>query len=313
MLSMNPTVSVIVPNFNHAAYLEKRLQSVLAQTFDDFEVIILDDCSTDNSMDIIEQFRSHPKVAHVLLSDKNGGSTFLQWSRGIELARGAYIWIAESDDFCEPTLLETLVRPMLANHLVNLSFCQALYVDPSDDIIGHTFAKKLSDTRDGKKFIASHMLGLNGIPNVSLVVFRKESFYAVSQEYRKMLYCGDWYFWVSIAMHGQVFISGKYLSYFLRHTANVSGKSEKNGLFFLEGNSFFKEFAIQSQASSFEILQAVKIKLRRFLDTRTEMTPTIQKKVLTSLFCLHPSARNIYYRYVLQDRIKSLMPLSLKN
>ena len=53
---MSPTVSVIIPNYNHAPYLKERIDSVLNQTYQDFEVIILDDCSPDNSVEVIEQY-----------------------------------------------------------------------------------------------------------------------------------------------------------------------------------------------------------------------------------------------------------------
>ena len=60
---MSPTVSVIIPNYNHAPYLKERIDSVLNQTYQDFEVIILDDCSPDNSVEVIEQYRSNPHVS----------------------------------------------------------------------------------------------------------------------------------------------------------------------------------------------------------------------------------------------------------
>ena len=68
------------------------------QTFQDFEIIFLDDCSTDNSKAIIEDFRLNPKVKHIIHNKANSGSTFEQWKKGIELSKGEYIWVAESDD-----------------------------------------------------------------------------------------------------------------------------------------------------------------------------------------------------------------------
>ena len=93
-----PTLSAIVPNYNHGPYLKLRIDSILNQTYEDIEVIILDDNSQDNSVEIIESYRTHPKVSHILLNDRNSGSTFIQWEKGINLATGKWIWIAESDD-----------------------------------------------------------------------------------------------------------------------------------------------------------------------------------------------------------------------
>src|ERR1700749_2948806 len=122
-------VSVIIPNYNHAQYLKQRIESVLGQTYTDFELIILDDCSTDNSREIIEAYRDHDKVSHLVFNKTNSGSTFNQWQKGIELAKGKYIWIAESDDWCEPTLLVTLVTALEDNESCVLAYVQSYVVN----------------------------------------------------------------------------------------------------------------------------------------------------------------------------------------
>jgi glycosyltransferase involved in cell wall biosynthesis len=81
-------VSVILPNYNHAVFLQKRIDSIFNQSFTDFELIILYDFSTDNSKEIIEQYREHPHVSHIVYNTENSGSTFKQWGKGIELAKG---------------------------------------------------------------------------------------------------------------------------------------------------------------------------------------------------------------------------------
>jgi glycosyltransferase involved in cell wall biosynthesis len=84
-------ISVIVPNYNHAKFLKERIDSILNQTIQDFELIILDDCSTDNSREIIESYRQLPNVS-IFYNSKNSGSPFKQWKKGINRAKGKYIW-----------------------------------------------------------------------------------------------------------------------------------------------------------------------------------------------------------------------------
>ena len=67
-------VSVIIPNYNHAPYLRERIDSVLAQTYTDLEVILIDDCSTDESRDIMEDYRSEPRVTHIIHNAENSGN-----------------------------------------------------------------------------------------------------------------------------------------------------------------------------------------------------------------------------------------------
>ena len=105
-----PLVSVIIPNYNHAPYLDERIRSIAGQSFQDFEIILLDDCSTDQSISILNKWAKHPKISHFIVNKQNSGSTFLQWEKGFSLAKGKYIWIAESDDVAHPDFLNITVN-----------------------------------------------------------------------------------------------------------------------------------------------------------------------------------------------------------
>jgi glycosyltransferase involved in cell wall biosynthesis len=86
-----PLISVIVPNYNHEKYLKQRLESVFNQTYVNFEVILLDDFSTDSSTNILSEYAKNPKVSHCVFNETNSGNTFVQWNKGIALAKGDYI------------------------------------------------------------------------------------------------------------------------------------------------------------------------------------------------------------------------------
>src|SRR5690606_4865216 len=107
-MSASPRVSVIVPNYNYARYLEKRLQSIFDQTFQDFELLYLDDASTDDSEAVFARFAGDPRV-RAFRNQTNGGNVFKQWNKGVREAKGEYIWLAEADDLAAPRLLEVLV------------------------------------------------------------------------------------------------------------------------------------------------------------------------------------------------------------
>ncbi len=74
-------VSVIVPNYNHASYLVARIESILNQTYQDFELILLDDCSTDDSREVLLKYKDNPKVTHLVFNEQNSGSPFIQWQK----------------------------------------------------------------------------------------------------------------------------------------------------------------------------------------------------------------------------------------
>ena len=163
----NPLVSVIIPNYCHARYLDQRIQSVLNQTYQNFEVIILDDCSPDDgaSRAVIEKYRDNPHVSHIVYNTENSGSTFRQWNKGFGLAKGELIWIAESDDYCEKDLMEKLIQPFLYKKQCSISFCRTVLVDEQGNMQSAGPPNLNSGIYDGGSFIRDFMSIGNSIVN----------------------------------------------------------------------------------------------------------------------------------------------------
>src|SRR5574337_610889 len=197
-------VSVIVPSYNHAAFLEQRPESIYNQSFRDFEVIILDDCSKDNSREIIEKYRSHPNTAHIIFNEKNSASTFVQWEKGVSLAKGKFIWIAESDDYCELNFLEVAVSHLSDEY--DLFYAKTTRVDETGNLMQNQYRwyEDISPTRwkhdfenDAKAEVRDVLFKKCVINNASAVVFRKEPrILEYLAEIRGMRYAGDWFFWI---------------------------------------------------------------------------------------------------------------------
>lgn len=176
-----PKVSVIIPNYNHARFLDKRIQSVLNQTYQDFEVIYLDDASTDNSNQVFTKFAGDKRV-QAIYNESNSGSPFKQWNKGIRLAQGDYIWIAESDDYADKHLLAQLVNRLDNNPMVGLVYCQSWIIDEYDNTAYTSkewiyFSDKKRWDDDfidiGKNECGRYLLFENTIPNASAVLIRR--------------------------------------------------------------------------------------------------------------------------------------------
>jgi len=230
---MPPEVSVIVPNYNHAPYLAQRIESILAQTWQDFELILLDDHSGDDSWAILQGYRDHPRVAHLLRNEANSGSPFRQWETGIALARGRYVWIAESDDWCEPSFLATLLEGLHADPDCVLAYCQACFVGADGAINWQSRHHRLAETLDGRDFIRRRMAPTS-IHNASMAVWRRDCHPRIPKDFTAYRFCGDWLFWVELARLGKVHISGKVLDYYRQHPLNVSSGVYRSGLNFVE-------------------------------------------------------------------------------
>ncbi len=231
-----PKVSVILPNYNHAAYLTERLESILNQDFTDFEVILLDDHSSDNSREILNQYASDKRVTHFLQNSRNSGSTFVQWEKGIELARGEYIWIAESDDIAGPSFLSEALS-VLENHPeTGVFFTSSVWIDEKGAEIHRPDHETGDKTWRGEELLRSEFLRGPLIYNASSAVFRKYLTEKVDfPALRTFRYTGDWMFWVQVAAGTGVTRADRRLNFFRRHADNVSFQSEKEGLLFSEG------------------------------------------------------------------------------
>lgn len=254
-----PKVSVIVPNYNHARYLEQRLQSILNQTYQDFEVIYLDDASTDNSNEVFAKFADHPKVRSII-NTTNSGSPFKQWNKGIQHAKGDYIWIAESDDYAELTFLETLVPIMEANLNVGLAYCQSREVDAEGSQRGLLtwWTDSLSHERwnhdfqnNGTDECRNYLFFRNTIPNASAVLIRREMMESAGYAEESMSLCGDWITWIRVLLHSDIAYSAKALNYYRFHNSSVRAKASLNGTEIFERIKFTllvgKEVGISDQ------------------------------------------------------------------
>ena len=203
-----PKVSIIIPNYNHARYLKQRIDSVLSQDFQDFEIIILDDCSLDESKELIITYSKSDKVQKCIFNSKNSGSTFKQWKKGIKLAKGEYIWIAESDDVASYNFLSTLVPILENDKSIGIAYCQSDIINENSQLLYNERAwfdaidsKRwvTSFKTDGKNHVFKFMSEYNTIPNASAVLFRRNLF-VLNDIPTQFKYMGDWFFWVNLLL-----------------------------------------------------------------------------------------------------------------
>lgn len=231
-------VTAIIPNYNHSKYLKKRIESVLNQTYKNLEIIILDDYSTDNSLDIISQYKDYENVK-IFANDSNSGSTFKQWNKGVKLASGDFIWIAESDDVAEPMFLENLISNVRSE--THVAYCQSYRMDAIGNVTGNwtDYTESLEDfdlfyhnfELDGKEFIEKYLIHKNVIPNASAAIFRKSRFDEVGGADENVKYNSDWLFWIKMLTKGNVFYSSSKNNYFRYHDESVISTSGKKELF----------------------------------------------------------------------------------
>jgi hypothetical protein len=230
-----PKVSVVIPNYNHARFLRRRIESVLRQTYTDFEVILLDDCSTDESRSILADYANDSRIVRIEFNEVNSGTTFRQWNKGVRLARGEYVWIAESDDYADERLLEKLVPLLDAEPNMVLAYCKSWRVREDGQINGtspHQDEKRwTADFRaDGREECRDYLIRGCTIPNASAVLFRREVFVRVGGADESMVLCGDWKLWMAVALTGSIAYLAEPFNYHRFHDASVRQRSQRLGV-----------------------------------------------------------------------------------
>jgi len=131
-------ISVVVPNYNYAQYMDSRLNSIFEQRYPVFEIILLDDCSTDHSLATINSIVAlSGRMIRIEPNTQNSGNVFRQWRKGLELIRGEHCWIAEADDLCAPSFLTQSASAFTKN--TAMSFCDSVQIDTDGSVLANSY------------------------------------------------------------------------------------------------------------------------------------------------------------------------------
>lgn len=231
-----PRISVIVPSYNYEAYIRDRLDSVIAQDMPVLEIIVLDDCSTDRSPDIIAELAANsPAPIRFVPNTTNSGNVFRQWQKGLELARGDYIWIAEADDLAAPDFLSTVMRGFEQPGVV-LSYCESAQIDGQGNPLANDYRYYTDPicpgkwaanyVNPGRAEIEQALFLKNTILNASAAVMRTDALRAVFHTHREEIeglrFAGDWAVYLNLATQGDIAYSALSKNWHRRHQSSVT-------------------------------------------------------------------------------------------
>lgn len=251
MKDCKPKISVIIPNYNHENFLENRIESVLNQTYHNFEIILLDDCSADDSITILNRYKNHPKVSHFEINKQNSGSVFKQWIKGIAIAKGEYIWIAESDDIAHKEFLKETIYFAENNKNLGLVFTQSIEIDAVGNKTGNIFFPKSFKNGDflfGKTSVSEFLVKKMIITNVSSVLFKTDKLKQIDLEILKSFKnTGDRYTYIQIALKSKAYFLDKTLNYYRNHSLNTTKINVKNNIIYIDRFKIVKELIKEFQ------------------------------------------------------------------
>jgi glycosyltransferase involved in cell wall biosynthesis len=230
-----PKVSVIIPTYNRAKLVERAINSVLVQTFKDFELFIIDDASTDNTKQIVKKFRDERiKIIH---HQKNKGGSAAR-NTGIKTAIGEYIAFLDDDDEWIPTKLEKQMRFFeRCKRNVGLIYSWAEIIDEKKDLfvksqskVKGTFLREILE----RSFLIS-----------STVIVKKACFHSVGLFDENFISCQDREMWTRIATRYEVELLPECLVRYYKHSGISIGTSKKVNYGYYQYFTKFQYFYLQ--------------------------------------------------------------------
>ncbi|TKB95376.1 MAG: glycosyltransferase [Nitrospira sp.] len=220
-------VTAVVASYNHAEFLVKRMESLITQTYQDLEILVIEDCSTDNSIDVLRGYQCHSKV-NLIVRETNGGWVTVS-NQGVEMATGEFVIFTNCDDDCDPRLIQRLVAAMKASPTAGMAFCRSALVDEHDNLLGDDFtvressfrARCSTDTLLSGAEMSRFLLHSCVIPNLSAALIRKECFAIVGNLSSSYRVCCDWELFFRIAARYDVAYIAEPLNRFRQHAATI--------------------------------------------------------------------------------------------
>jgi len=230
-------ISVVVPNYNYAQYMNSRLNSIFEQQYPVFEIILLDDCSTDDSLATINSIVAQSgRMLRIEPNAQNSGNVFRQWRKGLELIRGEHCWIAEADDLCAPSFLTQSASAFTKN--TAMSFCDSVQIDTDGSVLAnsydyylrridqHLFAADFS--MNGDDFARKALSVMNVILNVSSVLWKRQALIKAltdaGTELESYSLVGDWRLYLDVlaAPEAEIAWCAESLNTHRRHSQSVT-------------------------------------------------------------------------------------------
>ena len=249
------------------------MDSIFNQTYRNFEVIILDDRSTDHSLELLRAYEEHEKVTHFVINEQNTGSPFKQWEKGIKLAKGEFIWIAESDDYCAPNFLKVQLEHLKQ---ADASVAKTIVFDSKgkrEELLHPAF-------RGGEEVVLTNEQILYcPVLNVSAVVFKRELLGPFEDPvFSEFNIIGDRVFYFDFFQHKKIVFNKEIESYFRQEEGALSNLQSKSLNYlsrYYEEHVRFIMYAAKREKGALDHM--VKPYIRRFYNRVRNRVPRNEK------------------------------------
>ena len=192
-MNIAPLVSVIMPSYNSKKYIKKAIDSVLEQTYSNFELIIVDGNSTDGTLDIVDEYKKKDRRIKVIQDEGRGIGAALQL--GCQIASGKFIARMDSDDIAINTRFEKQLKIFHSIPNLILVASPVIYINEDDSIVGYSFPYTNKRIIQEKVYLIAH-------PTVMM----KKDAYVKAGGYQPLLRAEDYFLWNRMRLMGEFYI-----------------------------------------------------------------------------------------------------------
>lgn len=196
---MSPTLSVIMPCFNQAKYLVDSIEAILNQSYDDLELIITDDCSSDESREIIEYFRKIDKRVVAIFHSRNHGVSSAR-NTAIKASKGNYIAFCDADDIWENDKTKIQVEYIQSTSECDVLYCDSVIINEEGIPTGEKFSSLHGKEKDFRGNLFWE-LSLTNFINTPTVLLRKKCLEKVGLFDEGFRYNEDWLYWIALSKY----------------------------------------------------------------------------------------------------------------
>lgn len=213
-----PHITVAIPVFNRAHLVGQTIESVLNQSFQDYDLLVVDDASSDNTVEVVKNYVNHDPRIKLIVNEKNLGLT-RNWNRCLELAQGPLVQILLSDDVIDSGYLDKVSKVFEQYPTVGIVAASCRYIDAESNVIseGTEIPPKLY--KAGDEAVLAFLQG--GHPHVSSIVFRRECYERLGFFDEKIWHGPDVEMDTRIAREYDYYHFGSVCSSFRRHGSNM--------------------------------------------------------------------------------------------
>jgi glycosyltransferase involved in cell wall biosynthesis len=225
-LHFMPRVSVIMPCFNHALFVGESIEAVLAQSIADLELIVVDDCSKDDSRLVIEKYLNRDSRVRAIYHDTNLGAARSR-NDGIRAAEGAYLAFCDADDVWMPMKLARQLELLEKHPTHDVAYCEAQIIDERGIETGERFSGEFPVPGNGSGMLF-HAFCTRNFVNMQTVVLRRECIVDAGYFDERIKWVEDWWFMVKLAYRHSFIYTNEVLAKYRVHPKST-GRVQRGG------------------------------------------------------------------------------------